>query len=147
VLLQGRRFGQLFESRRIGRGLDPAAIAALDGLHVQQRVEAVNGQAVGRALGPFFSLDGGRSFGGRDGIADAPQFGQFLICEQQRSPGAAHVPFDVVGHPAQGFDLLGRPMREIGDGAFSDLAVLAPRFAQQDGRRGITIGGLFRCTW
>jgi hypothetical protein len=41
---------------------------------------------------------------------------------------------------AEGFDLLGRPAGEVGQGAGFDLAVLAVAFAEQDGRGRATVG-------
>src|SRR5260370_41396404 len=41
---------------------------------------------------------------------------------------------------AQGFDLFGGPVGEIGEGAVFDFAVLAEGLAQEDGGRGIGVG-------
>ena len=41
---------------------------------------------------------------------------------------------------SQSFDHHGRPLRQVGEGAFTDLAGLAIGFAQQDGGRGVSIG-------
>jgi len=46
----------------------------------------------------------------------------------------------VAQQPAQRFDLAGRPMRDVGQRALLDLAVLAIALAQQIGRRRIAIG-------
>ena len=41
---------------------------------------------------------------------------------------------------SQSFDHHGRPLRQVGEGAFTDLAGLAIGFAQQDGGRGVSVG-------
>jgi hypothetical protein len=40
---------------------------------------------------------------------------------------------------AQGFDLLGRPVGDIGKGAIFDFAVFAEGLAQEEGRRGAAV--------
>ena len=40
---------------------------------------------------------------------------------------------------AEGFDFVGGPVGEVGEGAVADLAVVAKAFAQQDGWRGVTV--------
>jgi hypothetical protein len=40
----------------------------------------------------------------------------------------------------QGLDFVLRPVAEVGDGAFFDLAVLAPALAQQNGGSGASVG-------
>ncbi len=40
----------------------------------------------------------------------------------------------------QGFDLLGGPVREVGEGAFADLAALTPSLAQEDGGGRVPVG-------
>jgi hypothetical protein len=41
---------------------------------------------------------------------------------------------------AQGFDLFGGPVGEIGEGTIFDFAVLAEGLAQEDGGRGVAVG-------
>ena len=41
---------------------------------------------------------------------------------------------------SQSFDHHGRPLRQVGEGAFTDLSGLAIGFAQQDGGRGVSVG-------
>jgi hypothetical protein len=41
---------------------------------------------------------------------------------------------------AQGFDLFGGPVGEIGQGAIFDFAVFAEGLAQEDGGGGVTVG-------
>ena len=41
---------------------------------------------------------------------------------------------------SQSFDHDGRPLRQVGEGAFTDLSGLAIGFAQQDGGRGVSVG-------
>jgi hypothetical protein len=41
---------------------------------------------------------------------------------------------------AQGLDLQGRPLGEIGDGAVVDLAIFAEAFSQEDGGWGVAVG-------
>ena len=40
----------------------------------------------------------------------------------------------------QSFDHDGRPLRQVGEGAFTDFSGLAIGFAQQDGGRGVSVG-------
>ncbi len=47
---------------------------------------------------------------------------------------------DVLEDEAETLDLVPRPTGDVGDGAFSDAFALAPAFAQEDGRAGISIG-------
>jgi hypothetical protein len=49
----------------------------------------------------------------------------------------------VAQQSAQGFDLLRRPMGEIGQGALNGFLALAPTLAQEDGGRGVAIGDSF----
>ena len=46
-------------------------------------------------------------------------------------------------HAAQAFDVGGRPVGEIAEGALTDLAVLAVALAQQDGGRRVPVGDGF----
>jgi hypothetical protein len=41
----------------------------------------------------------------------------------------------------QSFNARGRPVGEVGEGAVLDLAVLAKGLAQEDGGRGVAVGG------
>jgi len=41
---------------------------------------------------------------------------------------------------AEGLDLSGRPIGEVGEGAVSNFAILAKGLAQEDGRRGVAVG-------
>ena len=41
---------------------------------------------------------------------------------------------------AQTFDQVVRPVGEVGNGAFADLAVLTIGLSEQDGRRGVSVG-------
>ena len=47
---------------------------------------------------------------------------------------------DVLEDEAEKLDLILRPVGDVGDGAFADAFALAPAFAQEDGRAGITVG-------
>ena len=44
---------------------------------------------------------------------------------------------------SQSFDHDGRPLRQVGEGTFTDVAGLAIGFAQQDGGRGVSVGDGF----
>jgi hypothetical protein len=43
----------------------------------------------------------------------------------------------------QGFDLLRRPVRKVGQGAVARLATLAPALAKEEGGRGVAVGDGF----
>jgi hypothetical protein len=46
-------------------------------------------------------------------------------------------------HAAQTFDVGGRPVREVAEGAFTDLATLAVALAQENGRGRVPVGDGF----
>ncbi len=82
-------------------GLD--AVAGEGGQVGEQCAEAVDGQAVGRALAAVrLGAGGGRRSGGRDGRGPCAGGGlRVVVVEEHRGERAAHVPLDVVGEHAQ----------------------------------------------
>ena len=79
--------------------------------------------------------------------ADAQSLGDLLEHEQEaehasqlRGPGELGGLIELAPQQAaEGFDAGGEPMREVGEGAVLNLAVMAKRFAQEDGGRGVAV--------
>ena len=86
--------------------------------------------------------------------ATVQQLGQFEFMdgqEYQFDMSVGQGGFDVEGvlrvderfifeHFSESFDFFGRPVREVGDGAFTDFSMFSPAFSEEDGRRGVSVG-------
>jgi hypothetical protein len=113
----GGEFGSRFEDARGNESQGEPALAAGVGVEDEVQVEVADGgedsgdMAVRERAG---DLEGGLERG-RTGVV-------------------------ALEEAAEGVDLCGRPMREVGEGAVVDLTVLAKGLAEQSGRRGVAVG-------
>jgi hypothetical protein len=118
---RGRRGGrQRTRGRQLGRGIeDPAdqkrknEVAASIAIRVEKTVET--------------DLAGSAECGSDVAVRQASRHGEGVTLG-----GDDGAPFE---HAAQPFDVGGRPVRQVAEGAFADPAVLAIALAQQNGRR------------
>ena len=118
----------------------------------EQGAEAVDGQAVGGALGCGLALGGVGALGlGDDGGSGGLRGGLVVIVEQDGLERLAHVPFEIVGEHAQehvgahavGTAMMDRPDLEIdGLDASKGAFDLGEIFVGPDGRGGVERLGL-----
>lgn len=88
----------------------------------------------------------GRDQGLQSEFSDRPQDGIDMAMREaanRREEVAGTDERLVAQQPAQGINLVLRPVGEVGQGAFADLLALAPAFAEQDGGRGGAVGNGF----
>ena len=99
--LEWRRFSELIKSDGCCVIPASAGVPTPSGQVIEQRPQAVDGPSVRGSLGTLFDFDRLRGFRFCNGMS-SPSVGiEFIIMEQDRREGLAHMPLNIVGQHTQ----------------------------------------------
>ena len=119
--LEGREFCHLLEADRTLAFAGAAGVFAAHGQIGQERVEAMDGPAVGALFGVLFAAGGLGRLGFGHGVAGPTVDVEFVVLEQYGGQGFAHVPLDVVGEHAQKDVRAHMGLGAVADGAYVQI--------------------------